>query len=269
MAASIIRPSWRSATDTKERHLELHSPHVLSSPENTGGFPILVSMNIGSLRCFHRRYGQELFLACRLLLCSVPIVTICVCFCRSAKKKHTQWCKKTHTQGCKKTHTRVQNTHTRVPKKKVCQRKHTKVSKNTQKRVPFQKNKKCTPQKRGGWPKKRTEKRSQKQKTKRVLSRKKHKKRCPSKKMNKIKNNKKSKKKKRCQKEKQKRKRCDKKHKKCHPKKSAKTHTEKRSRKNDHKKSANKHTQEGVPKNAGGCKKHRRVPKKTGGAKKI
>ena len=43
-AASIIRPSWKSTTDTKERNLKLESPHVLLSPENTGGFPILVSM---------------------------------------------------------------------------------------------------------------------------------------------------------------------------------------------------------------------------------
>ena len=43
-AASIIRPSWRSTTDTSECNLKLQSPHVLSSPENTGGFPILVSM---------------------------------------------------------------------------------------------------------------------------------------------------------------------------------------------------------------------------------
>ena len=41
-AASIILPSWRSATDTQERNLKLQSLHVLSSPENTSGFPILV-----------------------------------------------------------------------------------------------------------------------------------------------------------------------------------------------------------------------------------
>ena len=43
-ASSIIRPSWRSTTDTKERNLKLQSSHVLSSPENTGGFPIVASM---------------------------------------------------------------------------------------------------------------------------------------------------------------------------------------------------------------------------------
>ena len=42
-SASIILPSWKSTTDTYERNLKLQSPHVFSSPENTGGFPILVS----------------------------------------------------------------------------------------------------------------------------------------------------------------------------------------------------------------------------------
>ena len=71
-AASIIRPSWRSTTDTQERNLKLQSTHVLWSPEHTGCFPILVSMIprpagvVGGgastpSRWFHWRSGQELF----------------------------------------------------------------------------------------------------------------------------------------------------------------------------------------------------------------
>ena len=73
--------------------MKLQSPHVLSSPENIGGFPILASMiprpckscrwwYIGSLRWFHWRYGQELFpLSASALF---PIVKECphhLCLC--------------------------------------------------------------------------------------------------------------------------------------------------------------------------------------------
>ena len=80
--SSIIRPSWRSTTDTPERHLKLQSPHALSSPENTGGFPTLVLMIprtcllwcTGSLRCFHWRCGQELFSPQPLYLLQIAVL---------------------------------------------------------------------------------------------------------------------------------------------------------------------------------------------------
>ena len=107
-AASIIRPSWRLTTDTYERNLKLQSLQVLSSPENTGGFPILVSMiprpagvvgggtsapSDGSTGGTVKSCSAlSLWVSCRMLLCSVPnrrtslksVCTNSACLCRSA-----------------------------------------------------------------------------------------------------------------------------------------------------------------------------------------
>ena len=80
-AAYIIRPSWRSTSDTQERNLKLQSPHVLSSPENTSGF---------QFSCRWLRVLQELSVV--VLLRSVlnrrtslnSVCTISASLCRSA-----------------------------------------------------------------------------------------------------------------------------------------------------------------------------------------
>ena len=74
VCCQLIRPSWKSTTDTQERNLKLRSLHVLSSHKRlpNSRFDDSASCKscrwwyIASLRWFHSRYGQELF-------CSHPL----------------------------------------------------------------------------------------------------------------------------------------------------------------------------------------------------
>ena len=95
-ASSIIRPSWVSTTNMQERNLKLQSPDVFSSPENTSGFQILVSMipRPAGGACgdglAENCSAHSVCLSCRLLFCSVPnrrtsltsVCTISACLCR-------------------------------------------------------------------------------------------------------------------------------------------------------------------------------------------